>query len=463
MQSLFFEVDTLDKRCYNDFGLNEDILMEHAANGMKTYIERHFAPRSSLLIISGSGNNGADGVALARLLHANYDVRLYLASPVKSPLGKQQVFRAKAIGVPFVQQLDNADVIVDALFGSGLNKPLSSKYEHIIQKLNHLQGHKIACDIPSGLNKNGQVQPITFQANVTLTMGALKRGLFSDHAKEVIGAVEVIDLGVARSIYETSSNWNLLDSSDLTLPFRQAHNTHKGSFGHLAILSGEKVGASTLAGKSALRFGAGLVTLISHEKLLLEELMVASSLPHNTTAITAGMGLGNHFTDEEIDTYLVNSNVPLVIDADLFSDPIITTLVKRENVVLTPHPKEFVSLLYRLNLANIDIQTLQENRFTYVEMFAKAYPDVTLLLKGANPIITQNNTFYINPHGSAILSKGGSGDVLAGMIGALLAQGVTPLQAAIQASLAHTLAAQQLDQNNYSLIPQDLIEALKTI
>jgi hydroxyethylthiazole kinase-like uncharacterized protein yjeF len=382
---------------------------------------------------------------------------------MKSKLGVIQVQRAQAIGVTVVEELKGADVIVDALFGSGLNKPLSEKYQTIISTLNALEGKKIACDIPSGVSKEGRVQTVTFQSDVTLTMGALKRGLFSDQAKEVVGNIEVIDLGVARSIYETSSNWHLLDKRDLNLPLRQTHNTHKGSFGHLAILSGEKVGASLLAGKSALRFGAGLVTLISHEKLLLEELMVASSLPHNTTAITAGMGLGNHFTDEEIDTYLVNSNVPLVIDADLFSDPIITTLVKRENVVLTPHPKEFVSLLYRLNLANIDIQTLQENRFTYVQMFADVYPNVTLLLKGANPIITQNNEFYINPHGSAILSKGGSGDVLAGMIGALLAQGVTPLQAAIQASLAHTLAAQQLDQNNYSLIPQDLIEALKTI
>jgi len=114
-------------------------------------------------------------------------------------------------------------------------------------------------------------------------------------------------------------------------------------------------------------------------------------------------------------------------------------------------------------IADITVEMLQNNRFDYVELFGERYPNITLLLKGTNVIITQNKHFYINPHGTNRLAKGGSGDVLSGIIGGLLAQGVAPLQAAIQGSLAHTTAANNLTKNSYSLIPQDLIEALTTL
>ena len=140
--------------------------------------------------------------------------------------------------------------------------------------------------------------------------------------------------------------------------------------------------------------------------------------------------------------------------------PMLPDLLKRQNIVLTPHPKEFCTLLKRCSLADISVDELQKERFRYVEMFAKAFPDATLLLKGANVIIAAGERFFINPHGTNVLAKGGSGDVLSGLAGSLLAQGAEPLDAAVNASLAHTAAAALWEKNGYAMTPSDLIENL---
>jgi hydroxyethylthiazole kinase-like uncharacterized protein yjeF len=329
--------------------------------------------------------------------------------------------------------------------------------------MNALGGFKLACDMPTGLHSDGALEADTFRADLTLTMGALKRGMFSDAAKDVVGEIGVVDLGVPREIYEGESDWMLLDNDDLILPFRAQEDAHKGSYGHLGIICGEKEGAAVIAGSAALRFGAGLVTLISNEQLGLPyELMQSHLLPHTATALALGMGLGQEFAEHELRS-LLDHDLPLVVDADLFAHPMLLELLERQDIVLTPHPKEFTTLLRRCGIADIDIATLQANRFEYVEAFAKAYPDSVLLLKGANVLIAAGGKFFVNPHGSNVLAKGGSGDVLAGLIGALLAQGYSPQDAAIHASLAHTAAAAAYEGNNYALTPFDLIGSLATL
>jgi hydroxyethylthiazole kinase-like uncharacterized protein yjeF len=134
-----------------------------------------------------------------------------------------------------------------------------------------------------------------------------------------------------------------------------------------------------------------------------------------------------------------------------------------QNIVLTPHPKEFVSLLKLCDIADISVEELQNNRFLYVKEFCKKYPNVVLLLKGANVIISSNEKIYVNSFGNATLSKGGSGDVLSGLIGSLLAQGYNSLDAAINASLAHAMAARNYPKNNYSLTPSDLVEEIRKL
>lgn len=461
MQKIFDEVGSLDKRCYEEFSLNEDILMEHAANSMALYIEEKFYDKKSILIVCGSGNNGADGIALARLLHTKLDVSLYFYKEAKTDIGKVQYKRAKSLGVPIVSELENTDIIVDCIFGSGLNKPLDSEAISLIKKINNIEAIKIACDIPSGIFNDGKLDSVAFYADITITMGALKTSLFSDTAKDYVGKIKVADLGIQRKLYETNTNKYLLEKKDLKLPFRNIQNSHKGSYGHLNVVAGCKKGAGIIAAKAAFGFGAGIVSVVCHENLDLPyHIMQTHFISENCTAIAIGMGLGK-YEIEEIKKIL-SKDVKKIVDADLFYDELLLEVLD-EDIVLTPHPKEFCSLLKICDIADIKIDELQNNRIKYVEEFCLKYPKVVLLLKGTNVIISQGENLYINTFGTAVLSKGGSGDVLSGLVGSLLAQGYEPLDAAINASLAHALAAANFKRNDYSLIPSDLIEEVRRL
>lgn len=463
MQKLFDEVGFLDKRCYNEFGLSEDILMEHAADGMADYIRTHFSKNSSIIIACGSGNNGADGIALSRLLHLDYDVKLFYVKSPKSKMAILQAKRSKQVGVAECVELRECDVLVDAVVGTGFVGEFYEGLKETMQKLNSLTAFKIACDIPSGIDSHGNCAKESFVADISLTMGALKKSMFLDEAKEFVGEIKVLDLGISRDIYETESNWNLLDMKDLELPLRDKKNTHKGNYGHLALISGEKIGASVISALSALRFGSGLVTLVGYENEQIlsipHELMYGHTIPENATALALGMGLGTEFSDSEVKEFL-EKDIALIVDADIFHMGLVLDVLKKEKLVLTPHPKEFVALLKLTKIADITVEELQKNRFKYVELFCQHYPNAVLLLKGANVIIAKEKQFYINSHGSSVLAKGGSGDVLSGLIGALLAQGYEPLNAGIHASLTHTKLAQEYKGANFSMTPKDLIDAI---
>lgn len=464
MQNLYDEVGFLDRRCYEEFALSEDLLMEHAADGMADYIRKSFPKASRILIVTGSGNNGADGITLARLLYKDYEVTLHFAKEPKSPMCILQYERVKKIGLDLTKTLaDSYDVVVDAVLGTGFRGEFSESLRKTMRKLNDMQGCKIACDVPSGLSQSGVCEKDTFKADVTLTMGALKKGMFLDEAKEFVGKIEVLDLGVARAVYEVPSNWKLLERSDMKLPLRDAKNTHKGSFGHTAVIAGEKTGAAILAASSALRIGSGLVTVVDCQNISTPpELMHSQHLPSNTSAIAIGMGLGDVWSQEELGEILDNE-IPLVIDADLFYTESIKSLLKREKLVLTPHPKEFCALLSIVGLCDIDVGTLQKERFLYVEMFCEAYPNTVLLLKGANVIIGAGGSYYINPYGSAKLAKGGSGDVLGGVVAGLLAQGYSPLEAALNGSLIHTRLAELYTGSDFALTPTELIAQIASL
>lgn len=461
MKKIFDEVRSLDKRAIEEFHLTEDILMENASLSLKNYITKKFKKNSSILIVCGSGNNGADGISLARLLQNKFEVSLYLLNEPKTEIGKLQLKRAKSININFVNKIFQADVVVDCLFGTGLNKELDEDSVSLINSLNNLNSFKIACDIPSGLNSLGQVIKTAFKADITITMGALKTALLTDIAKDFVGKIKVANLGLPEYIFQIETNKYLLQKSDLKLPLRGIQNSHKGTFGHVNIISGEKIGASIIASEASFSFGAGLVTIVSqNEKNIPCHIMQSKSVSENCTAIALGMGLGE-FEALKLEEIL-QLNIPKVLDADIFYNPLIMKYLDK-NVVLTPHPKEFISLLKLTNIVNISIEELQDNRFLYVQKFCKIYPKVTLLLKGANVIISKNEKIYVNIFGSSKLSKGGSGDVLSGLIASLLAQGYTTLEASINASLAHTIAANKYKNNNYSISPQDIIQGIKIL
>jgi hydroxyethylthiazole kinase-like uncharacterized protein yjeF len=190
--------------------------------------------------------------------------------------------------------------------------------------------------------------------------------------------------------------------------------------------------------------------------------MHSTVVPKNATALAIGMGLGCHFESEFLQKYVVQSHLPIVLDADSFySDEILSILEQKEReIVITPHPKEFFSLWKRLTGEELSVSHIQQNRFETVRNFNAKYPHVTLLLKGANTFIMQEEKLYINPLGCSKLSKGGSGDVLSGLIVSLLAQGYTGMDAAIQASLALTMAAKNYKGASYSMLATDIIEEI---
>lgn len=463
MQKVFYHCGNLDKRCYEKYHLSEEILMEHAALGMERIVRQKFSEGSSVLIVVGKGNNGGDGIALARLLCNDYAVRLHIPFEVKSDMAQLQLVRALAIGIEITQNLYDADVIVDAVLGSGIKGELGSELLELIERLNILSGYKIACDMPTGVNINGQVMTNAFIADVTVTMGAYKEALFLDEAKDFVGKIIKVDLGLPASFYEDESDMYILEKSDLSLPLRKKLATHKGSFGHAAIFCGEKEGASVISGEAALRFGAGLVTLVMQQKYFIPPyLMHSSALPKNTTAIALGMGLGHDFEESFLDKFVLNNSLPLVLDADAFYSSKLLSLLTQNgrSIVLTPHPKEFVSMWKILTEEEITVFDLQSYRFEYVKRFTYLYPNAVLLLKGANTLIAHKGYIYINPLGCSNLSKGGSGDVLSGLIVALLAQGYDALDAAMQGSLALVMAAKRYDGANYAMTSMDLINNL---
>lgn len=466
MQPLYKTCYPLDQRCYDYYHLTEDILMEHASMGMANYIRANFKEKSSLLIVCGIGNNGADGLVLARQLQSAYEVKVMLPFGVRSVMAEIQLERVQALDIEFVDEVCEADVIVDAIFGAGLSRELNEKTRKIIVQLEELNGFKIACDVPTGIDINGNPLPMALFCDVTITMGALKECLYSDIAKDYVGKIICVDLGISHIKYTHGFHTNsyLLEEKDIRLPLRDRQNTHKGSFGHLAVIKGQKEGASILSGLSALRFGAGLVTLVGEESSSVPiSLMSDEVLPYNTTAIAFGMGVLEF--EDEITQEILEDKSPIILDAGIFSNEIILEFLEQTDreIVLTPHPKEFVSLWNMTIDSPLNIAILQANRFEKVREFCSLFPNVTLLLKGANMIISKQNRLFINHFGTPQLSKGGSGDVLSGLIGSLLAQGYDGLEATIQGSLALTASSNSYRGNSYSMLPTDLIEGLELL
>ncbi len=463
MKKVFKTVGDLDKNCYDKYKLTEDILMEHAGASIFNYIKKKFKKNKNILIVCGAGNNGADGLVLARLLFGSFNIYLYLSDMMKNQIGKTQENRAKAVGVEIYDQLPSTkdfDIVVDCLFGSGLSRALDEKYINIINFINDTKAYTIACDIPSGLDNTGLPSPVCVDANVTITMGGLKLCLYADISKDYVGKVVVANLGVDRKIYEKNTNYYLLEKKDISLPYRTKSNTNKSNFGHLAVVCGDKQGAAKLSANSAICFACGLVTVISSKFVsnLSDNIMQTNSLPATATAMAIGMGLGINY-----DATLLKNSLPKIIDADMFYDKNIIKLLRSDNIVLTPHPKEFSSLLNLSNLGNIDVKTIQENRFKYVKLFNDKYPNIVLLLKGANHIIAYKQNFYINSFGTSVLSTAGSGDVLSGLIGSSLAYGLSPLEATILGSLTHTLLSNKFKKGSYSVTANSLIEKIKTV
>lgn len=353
-------------------------------------------------------------------------------------------------------EIISADCIIDGIFGSGLNKALSSEICEILSLANSVKSLKIAVDVPSGIDKSGRILGAAFCADLTIAMGALKLALFSDGAKDYVGRIKVANLGISRQNFEERGEYFLLQKSDLKLPLRRKQNTNKGDFGHTYVVSGQMSGAAQMAALAAHAIGSGLVSVVSEKPLNLSPILMQKSSFDAARVVVCGCGLG----EQKIDLAALRDK-SCVIDADLcYEREILSLLDANSNLILTPHPKEFCSLLKIAGIADLSVSELQERRFELARAWSEKFSGV-LVLKGANTLIAQAGIIYVCDKGSAVLAKGGSGDVLAGLIGGLLAQGYSPLQASICGVLAHALAARAFAKNSYALNPLDLIEEVK--
>lgn len=464
MKNLYLDTRVLDERAGEKFDLSEELLMENAAAGIANFIRKKFKKSERVLGICGGGNNGADVLCALRMLEGEFECEFILASQSLKPLATKQLERAKFAGVheskDIESSLNSAKCLIDGLFGSGLNRNLDEKHIELISKINASPAYIIACDMPSGLSSEGKVLGACVKADATITMGARKLALYSDAAKDYVGKIKLATLGISAQKYECESDYHLLEKCDLILPNRKNQCVNKGDFGHAFIISGEHIGASKLCAKAAFAFGAGLVSVIGEQGLNLPtHIMQASKISEKMNAGALGMGLGKKGV-EELEVQILKGK-KLVLDADIFYSPKVLDLLSK-NCVLTPHPKEFCSLLKICKMADIDVQTLQENRYAYARAWSEKF-NAVLVLKGANTIIAKDGQIYVMPYGKSALAKGGSGDVLSGLVLALLAQGYEPLNAAISATLAHALSLRNFDKNSYALEPTDIIKGVKCL
>ncbi|RVY16817.1 NAD(P)H-hydrate dehydratase [Helicobacter pylori] len=462
MLSVYEKVDALDKRAIEEWLLSEDVLMENAAMALERAVLKNASLGAKVIILCGSGDNGGDGYALARRLMGRFKTLVFEMKLAKSPMCQLQKERAKKVGVVIKTYEEKnedleCDVLIDCVVGSAFKGELEPflDFESLSQKARF----KIACDIPSGIDSKGRVDKRAFKADLTISMGAIKSCLLSDRAKDYVGELKVGHLGVFNQIYEIPTDTFLLEKSDLKLPLRDRKNAHKGDYGHAHVLLGKHSGAGLLSALSALSFGSGVVSvqaleceITSNNKPL--ELVFCENFPNSLSAFALGMGLENIPKDFEKWLELA----PCVLDAGVFYHKEILQALEKE-VILTPHPKEFLSLLKSVGI-NISMLELLDNKLEIARDFSQKYPKVVLLLKGANTLIAHQGQVFINILGSVALAKAGSGDVLAGLIVSLLSQNYTPLDAAINASLAHALASLEF-KNNYALTPLDLIEKIK--
>ncbi|GAA7254292.1 NAD(P)H-hydrate dehydratase [Helicobacter pylori] len=464
MLSVYEKVDALDKKALEEWLLSEDILMENAAMALERAVLQNASLGAKVIILCGSGDNGGDGYALARRLMGRFKTLVFEMKLAKSPMCQLQKERAKKVGVVIKAWEEKnedleCDVLIDCVVGSAFKGELEPflDFESLSQKARF----KIACDIPSGIDSKGRVDKRAFKADTTISMGAIKSCLLSDRAKDYVGELKVGHLGVFNQIYEIPTDTFLLEKSDLKLPLRDKKNAHKGDYGHAHVLLGKHSGAGLLSALSALSFGSGVVSvqaleceITSNNKPL--ELVFCENFPNPLSAFALGMGLEN--IPKDFKKWL--GLAPCVLDAGVFYHKEVLQALEKE-VILTPHPKEFLSLLKSVGI-NISMLELLDNKLEIARDFSQKYPKVVLLLKGANTLIAHQGLVFINTLGSVALAKAGSGDVLAGLIVSLLSQNYTPLDAAINASLAHALAGLEF-KNNYALTPLDLIEKIKRL
>ena len=483
-------------------GVSRKQLMENAGKKLAEFIDGHCRKDTDkkVVFLVGTGNNGGDCFVSAGVLsdmgYKNINMVLVCGMP-KTELAKEMYNRVSGrVNVHENYQLciSEADIIVDGIFGTGFHGKPDKKISDIFSLCEN--AYKIAVDIPSGADsRNGTFS--AFRADETLTFGFIKSGMTQYPLKDLCGKITVADIGIPEKAVDVSEKEYILterkDFSDF--PPKRKSTSHKGTFGKVLIIAGSNLmrGAGFFAVSGALRSGAGLVQLATVEKcidtvsvLAPEATFIEMSNDNNGfmrfepkklnlkkyDAVVIGCGMGVTPETVELTKFVVeNSEVPIIIDADgincIVSD-IDILLKKKTDIILTPHAGEMVRLLnavsdklYENGTHNWTVEELSGKRLHSAIMLASAY-NIIVVLKGAGTIITDGKRIAVNPTGNAGMSRGGSGDILAGMIGTIAGQGYSPFKSAYIGAYMHGLAgdiaAEKLTQE--AMLPRDIINCL---
>jgi hydroxyethylthiazole kinase-like uncharacterized protein yjeF len=500
------EMQALDRLAIETYGIPGVVLMENAGAQVVRLLWQEYPHLGTLrvAVFCGRGNNGGDGFVIARYLHnAGVAVTVFI---IGTPDGIQgdarqhlEIMRRSGVNPQIIDtgevaealrsQLGGFDILVDALLGTGLKAKVEGLFQPIIAALNAAGRPIVAVDIPSGLSADvGALLGEHVHADLTVTMALPKRGLLLYPAAERVGRLVVVDIGFPAAVREHASvHCHVLDPHSIAAHLAaRPPDTHKGSYGHLLVVAGGlgKTGAGVLASLAALRAGAGLVSYAVPQSLngameaKLTEVMTiplaeaeagvlgAAAAPQimrwleGKAALILGPGLGTHpETVQCVQEVLRQARLPVVLDADGLNALALDSAGRgrlQAPLVLTPHPGELA------RLRGETTATVQADRLATARETAQTYHAV-VVLKGAHTIIAEpNGAMHVNLTGNSGMATAGSGDVLAGVIGALLGQGHTPGEAACIGVHVHglsgDLAARALGAR--SLVAGDLIEHL---
>jgi ADP-dependent NAD(P)H-hydrate dehydratase / NAD(P)H-hydrate epimerase len=449
------QVRELDRITMAECGIPGIELMSRAGNAVFRHLRIKWPNAKSIAVFCGSGNNAGDGYIIAGLAQAvGLKVTVYVfADPENLKdnafIAYRDYIKAKGTITPFqADQAINAEVIVDALFGTGLSKPITGVFAQAIQLINKSQSNVIAVDVPSGLNSDtGSVMGCAVKAACTVTFIGLKQGLFTGLAADYCGEIIYASLAVPKDVFKNVVS-NIYRVIKKTIPPR-ARCAHKGDNGHVLIIGGDRgySGAARMAGEAALRVGAGLVSVATHPEHAalvnigrpelmcqgVENVEQLSALLDKADVIVVGPGLGQSKWAAELFIAAIKSAKMLIIDADGLN-LLAHVSEKHQLWVLTPHPGEAARLL---NCATADVQ---QDRFAAVVALQSKYGGIAVL-KGAGTLIAEHDEIAVSTTGNPGMASGGMGDVLAGMIGGLIAQGFSPKDAAQQGVYLHGMAA----------------------
>ena len=478
----------IDKQTIDEYNMPGIILMENAA-------EQIFRNRRTLenryIIFCGNGNNGADGLAIGRkLIFDNKDVLFVLLKPRENPSEEFQInfnilksLNANMIIIDNIDKLDEIQqlieefpIVIDSIFGIGLDRKLNDFYFKIIDIINNSNKKIIAVDVQSGLDgDSGRPLGSAVKAHITYTVEVIKKGFIEYSALEYLGNLKVIQIGIPENVKQANNEniYALSRESYRNKLIKRKIYGHKGNYGRAVLVAGSIgcLGAARLATESCIRSGAGLTTLITSSegrKLLsgsLVEGMLATFednekvkyLLSKADAVAFGPGIKE---DEEsmklLEEIIIDSPSSIIIDAggiNLLSKNKKCLCSVKDKVILTPHPGEMARLIGK------DISYVEKNRIECSRAFAKQYKCI-VLLKGYNTVITDGKNVFINKTGNSKMASGGMGDTLTGIITALVAQGYSNMDAALLGAYIHGLAAEYSARDRYSIIARDLIESI---